>query len=50
VVGYASGKNKSLFMQHINNGMFVLMTKEGGTLLVEDASDDDDEILGATLE
>ncbi len=50
MVGYASGKNKSLFMQHINNGMFVLMTKEGGTLLVEDASDDDDEILGATLE
>ena len=26
------------------------MTKEGGALLVEDASDDDDKILGATLE
>jgi hypothetical protein len=50
VVGYASGKNESLFMQHINNGMFALMTKEGGTLLVEDASDDDNKILGATLE
>ncbi len=49
VVGYASGKNESLFMQHIDNGMFALMTKEGGTLLVEDASDDNNEILGVTL-
>ena len=30
--------------------MFALMTKEGGTLLVEDTSDDNDEILGSTLE
>jgi hypothetical protein len=50
VVGYASGKNKSFFMQHINNGMFALMTIEGGTLLVEDVSDDNNEILGATSE
>jgi hypothetical protein len=50
VVGYASGKNKSLFMQHIDNGLFALMTNEGGTLLVEDASDNDDKILGATSE
>ncbi len=50
VVGYASGKNESLFMQHINNGMFALMKKEGGTLLVENASDGNDEILGATSE
>jgi hypothetical protein len=49
-VGYALGKNKSLFMQHINNGMFALMTKEVGTLLIEVASDDDNKILGATLE
>jgi hypothetical protein len=47
VVGYALGKNKSLFMQHIDNGMFALMAKDGNTLLVEgDASDDDDKILG----
>jgi hypothetical protein len=50
VVGYALGKNESLFIKHINNGMFALMTKEGDTLLVEDASDDNDEILGATSE
>jgi hypothetical protein len=51
VVGYASGKNKSLFMQHINNGMFALMAKDGNTLLIEgDASDDDDKILGSTSE
>jgi hypothetical protein len=28
--------------------MFALITKEGGSLLLEDMSDDDDEILGAT--
>jgi hypothetical protein len=51
VVGYASGKNESLFMQHINNGMFALMAKDGNTLLVEgDASDDNDKILGSTSE
>ncbi len=49
VVGHALGKNKSSFMQHTNNGMFALMTKDGNTLLVEeDASDDDNKILGAT--
>jgi hypothetical protein len=51
VVGYASGKNKSLFMQHINNGLFALMTKDGDTVHVDgDASDDDDEVLGTTSE
>jgi hypothetical protein len=51
VLGYASGKNESLFMQLINNGMLALMTKDGNTLLVEgDGSDDDDKILGATSE
>jgi hypothetical protein len=49
VVSYASGKNESVFMQHINKGMFALMAKDGNTLLVEgDASDDDDKILGST--
>ncbi len=38
-------------MQHINNGMFALMEKDGNTLLVEgDASDDNDKILGLTSE
>jgi hypothetical protein len=50
VVGYASGKNKSSFLQHIDDGMFALITKEGGSLLLEDTSDEDDEILGATSE
>ncbi len=50
MVGYASGKNESLFMQHIDTGMFALMTKEGSTLLVDDTFDDDDKILGLTLE
>ncbi len=50
VVGYASGKNESSFLQHIDNGMFALITKEGGSLILEDTSDDDDEILGATSE
>ncbi len=51
VVGYILGKNEHLFMQHINNGMFGLMAKDGNTLLVEgDASDDDDKILGSTSE
>jgi hypothetical protein len=51
MVGYASGKNKSLIMQHINNGMFALMTKDSDTVLVEgDVSDDNVEVLGATSE
>jgi hypothetical protein len=50
VVGYASGKNESSFLQHIDNGMFALITKEGGSLLLEDTSDDNSEILGATSE
>jgi hypothetical protein len=50
VVGYASRKNKSSFLRHIDDGMFALITKEGGSLLLEDTSDEDDEILGATSE
>ncbi len=45
VVGYASRKNESSFLQHIDNGMFALITKEGGSLLLDDTSDDDDKIL-----
>jgi hypothetical protein len=38
-------------MQHINNGMFVLITKDVDALLGEgSASDDEDKILGATSE
>ncbi len=37
-------------MQHIDNRIFASMTREGSTLFVEDASDDDNKILGATLE
>ncbi len=50
VVGYASRKNESSFLQHIDDGMFALITKEGGSLLLEDTSDDNKEILGATSE
>ncbi len=51
VVGYASGKNKSSFLQHIDDGMYALTTKEdSSSLLCEDTSDDDDEILGSTSE
>ncbi len=51
VVGYASGNNKSFFMQHINNGMFALMTKDGKTVLIEgDASADINKVFGATSE
>jgi hypothetical protein len=50
VVGYASGKNKSSFLRHIDDGMFALITKEGGSLLLEDTSDDNNKILGATSE
>ncbi len=38
-------------MQHINNGMFALMAKDGNTLFVDgDTSDDNKEILGLTSE
>ncbi len=38
-------------MQHINNGMFALMTKDCNTVLVEgDASDDNNKVLGETSE
>ncbi len=50
VVGYASGKNESSFLQHIDDGMYAVMTKEGSSLLCEDTSDDDYEILGVTSE
>jgi hypothetical protein len=51
VDGHASGKNKSSFPQHIDDGMYALMTKEdSSSLLREDMSDDDNKILGATSE
>jgi hypothetical protein len=51
VVGYASGKNKSSFMQHINNSMFALMTKDGVTVFIEgDVSDDNNKVLGISSE
>ncbi len=50
MVGYASGKDKSSFLQHIDNGMLALITKEGSSLLLEDTSNDNDKILRVTFE
>jgi hypothetical protein len=50
VVGYASRKNDSSFLQHVDDSMFALITKESGSLLLEDTSDDNGEIFGATSE
>ena len=53
VIGYASGKNEHLFMQLVDNGMFVITKIDGDEALIVDGnegSDDDNEVLGAVSE
>jgi hypothetical protein len=51
VIGFASGKNKSSFMQYIDNVMFALMINDWDIVIVDGhGSDDNDEVLGARSE